>query len=113
MFLQPLTDVTAARGGTIKLSCTVKAYNLFWFVNNTWYKHNTADLLYQKGFTFSPLQRSGKIQTGNVSVDAAAKNINNTVLWCIANNNQNKTISSNATLHIAGEPDKNNEVNVM
>ncbi len=103
VFLQPLSDVITASEGTVVLTCKARANNIFWLVNDTWYIERTMQSLQQKGFSFSKLlyEADGSI-SGNVTINVFTKNINNTILWCRASNNENDTISSNATIYIAG-----------
>ena len=94
----------AASDGEVKLTCKVRACSLYWFVNDTWYSgiNENTQLLLQKGFSFSDLLHGNNNSiTGSVNIDVSAININNTILWCHASC-MNETVSSNATIHIAG-----------
>lgn len=95
------------------MTCTVKADNLLWTINDIWYNQNTADMLIQKGIKV--LQPSyydcGQLQCiqGTMNVDVSSENYtnNNTIIQChVHNNDYNATngssIISRATILIAG-----------
>ena len=103
VLLQPLSDITAtASDGEVQLTCRVQAQSLHWYVNDTWYSSFTAQLLLKNGFYFSNLVHENHSIIGSVTIDVSARNINNTILECYAENDVNETISTTSTVLIAG-----------
>ena len=73
--------------------CMVRASNLFWYVNDTWYRHDTSATLQEKGFTFDEEYDNDTIR-GTVVIDVSLVH-NNTIIECVTSDStENMSISS-------------------